>query len=179
VVRPGLHDQVLVVCHGAQAHHPLVVRSAATRRARQNLGDHLHIAQRLPNPALESGALGNKGRRKPLGASMDPIRVAKTAAEDLGILSGFASRAPVHAAESDEKHERLPNSLRSALEEMLASERKRADAAEDNLALARKALAAAMLGWSDANTRPVIEVSGSLVCLQSVEALFLNAEGGA
>jgi hypothetical protein len=110
---------------------------------------------------------------------MDPIRVAKTAAEDLGILSGFASRAPVHAAESDEKHERLPNSLRSALEEMLASERKRADAAEDNLALARKALAAAMLGWSDANTRPVIEVSGSLVCLQSVEALFLNAEGGA
>jgi hypothetical protein len=52
------------------------------------------------------------------------------------------------------------------LEERLASERRRADEAEENLALARKALAAAMLGWSDANTRPVIEVS--LIIIESV-----------
>ena len=98
---------------------------------------------------------------------MDSIRVAQTAAEDLGILSGWSrAGALISATEGGEDHERLPTSLRSALEEMLASERKRADEAEDNLALARKALAAAMLGWSDANTRPVIEVSGSAADLR-------------
>ena len=44
--------------------------------------------------------------------------------------------------------ETLPSALRSALEERLASERRRADEAEEKLALARKALAAAMLGWA-------------------------------
>jgi hypothetical protein len=69
-------------------------------------------------------------------------------------------RARTHRTETLPAHEKA-----AALEQALCVERKRAVDAEKSAAealnkyeVSRKALAVAMVGWSDANTRPLIEV---------------------